>query len=77
LWIPESKKNPGQPVSWAQPFLTQLAKFPVAEHDEYVDTFTQVVIYLKNERWFDLPRAVEREDERRYDKRERVNPYGV
>lgn len=76
LWIPESQKNPGQPVSWAQPFLKQLAKFPVAEHDDYVDTFSQAIIYLKNQRWFDLPEAVER-DEPRVSSKERANPYAV
>jgi len=39
LWIPESRKNRGHPVSWAQAFMKQLEKFPVAEHDDYVDTF--------------------------------------
>lgn len=76
LWIPESQKNPGQPVSWAQPFLRQLAKFPVAEHDDYVDTMSQAIIYLKNQRWFDLPEAVER-DEPRGQSKERANPYAV
>jgi hypothetical protein len=63
-------------VSWAGSFLRQLSKFPVAEHDDYVDTFTQAVIYLKNEKWFDLPQAREI-DERRPAKREHVNPYAV
>jgi predicted phage terminase large subunit-like protein len=76
LWIPESKKNRGQPVSWASAFLKQLAKFPVAEHDDYVDTFTQAVIYLKDDGWFELPVAKDI-DERREQKRERVNPYAV
>ena len=78
LWIPESRKNPGQAVSWAAAFLKQVAKFPVAEHDDYVDTLTQTVIYLKNEGWFELPKA------RKYDpdntpRRERalVNPYAA
>ncbi len=76
LWIPESKKNRGQPVSWAAAFLKQLAKFPVAEHDDYVDTFTQAVIYLKDDGWFELPVAKDI-DERREPKRERVNPYAI
>jgi predicted phage terminase large subunit-like protein len=76
LWIPESKKNRGQPVSWASAFLKQLAKFPVAEHDDYVDTFTQAVIYLKDDGWFELPMAKDI-DERREPKRERVNPYAI
>jgi len=76
LWIPESQKNPGQPVSWAQPFLKQLAKFPVAEHDDYCDTFSQAIIYLKDQRWFELPEAAERDEPRGWSK-ERANPYAV
>ena len=76
LWIPESKKNPTQPVSWANGFLKQVAKFPVAEHDDYVDTFTQVIIYLKNEGWFDLPKAADHDEPRVY-RKERINPYAA
>lgn len=76
LWVPESGKNPGQPVSWAAGFLRQLAKFPVAEHDDYVDTFTQAIIFLKNEGWFELPRARDYDEPKQF-KRERANPYAV
>ena len=76
LWIPESRKNPGQPVSWAEAFLKQVGKFPVAEHDDYVDTMTQAVIYLKNDNWFELPRARD-PDERPQLRRERINPYAA
>lgn len=76
LWIPESGKNPGHPVSWANGFITQLSKFPVAEHDEYVDCWSQAIIYLKNERWFDLPQAKEI-DEPKVKQKQLVNPYGV
>ena len=76
LWIPESTKNPGQPVSWASAFLTQLRKFPVAEHDDYVDTFTQTIIYLKDDGWFELPRAKDLDDPKPK-RKERVNPYAA
>ena len=76
LWVPESGKNHGHAVSWAQPFLKQLAKFPVAEHDDYVDTFTQAIIYLKNDGWFELPQARDY-DEPRQHRKERVNPYAA
>jgi len=76
VWIPESGKNKGQPVTWAANFIKQVAKFPVAEHDDYVDTFTQAVIYLKNDRWFDLPQARDY-DERPAAVNERINPYAV
>ena len=74
IWIPESRKNPGQFVSWAQPFVTQLAKFPVAQHDEYVDCFSQAILYLKNDKWLELPTANERDDDVRQ-KSNRINPY--
>jgi predicted phage terminase large subunit-like protein len=76
VWIPESGKNPGHAVSWAQGFIQQLAKFPVAAHDEHVDCFTQVIIYLKNEGWLELPRAKEIEEPRQKQK-EVVNPYAA
>ena len=76
LWIPESGKNKGMPVSWAGAFMKQLGKFPVAAHDDYVDTFTQAVIFLKNDKWFELPEAKD-PDERKHIKRERVNPYAA
>ena len=76
LWIPESGKNPGQHVSWAAAFLKQLGKFPVAEHDDYVDTFTQAIIYLKNDRWFELPQAKDI-DEPRISNKPKVNPYAA
>lgn len=55
LWIPESPENRGQAVSWAAPFLRELKKFPTGAHDDYVDTFTQAVIYFKNAGWIELP----------------------
>lgn len=76
VWVPESGKNRGQAVSWAQGFVKQVAKFPVAAHDDYVDTFTQVVLFLKNEGWFELPKARDR-DEQQPPKREKVNPYAA
>jgi len=74
LWVPESGKNRGHVVSWAQAFMKQLAKFPVAEHDDYVDCTTQAVIFLKNEGLFDLPVARDRDEPQQF-KRERINPY--
>lgn len=76
LWVPESAKNPGQPVAWASSFLKQVDKFPIAEHDEYVDCMTQVVIYLKNSGWFDLGSAKMIED-RKPAIKDKVNPYAT
>jgi hypothetical protein len=74
--VPESGKNRGQPVSWATAFIKQLARFPVAAHDDYVDCTTQAVIFLKNEGWFELPQARERDEPQQF-KRERINPYAA
>lgn len=78
IWVPESTKPDykGKPIAWANAFIQQLSKFPVGAHDDYVDTFTQAVIYLKNERWFDLP-YVEYPDDVPVKKRDKVNPYAV
>lgn len=78
LWVPESTKNPGQYVGWAQSFLKQLAKFPVAEHDDYVDTFTQAIIYLKDSMWFELPQTDEDPiEDQDYTAKRKVNPYAA
>jgi len=74
--VPESGKNRGKFVSWASAFLKQVEKFPVAEHDDYVDTFTQAVLFLKNDGWFELPRARDI-DEPRPRERNRINPYAA
>lgn len=76
IWIPESGKNKGHFVSWAQAFIKQLEKFPVAEHDDYVDTFSQAIIYLKNDGWLELSRAKDI-DEPRIKSKDYVNPYAV
>jgi len=35
IWIPESAKNPGEFVTWARPFISQLERFPNDEHDDF------------------------------------------
>lgn len=79
LFIPESKKTPGHFVSWAQPFLRQLEKFPNDAHDDYVDTTTQFIIWARDSGWFDLDRAdLDEIEERDYraEKKAKRNPYG-
>ena len=76
VWVPESRKTPGLPCTWAETFMKQVAKFPVAAHDDFVDTFTQAIIYLKNESWFELPEAKDIDEPRQY-KKPFANPYAV
>ena len=80
LWIPESNKEPGEFVTWARPFVDQCEKFPNAEHDDYVDTATQAIIYLRDGGWFELDKAPEDEvEEVDYHAKKRAgqNPYAV
>jgi predicted phage terminase large subunit-like protein len=79
VWIPESKKNPGEFVSWAKQFVLQCEQFPNAEHDDYVDTATQALILLRDQGRFELQQAEPdfEEDDHDYVKNpiHRVNPY--
>ena len=82
LWIPESHKEPGKPTTWARGFMDEVAKFPVATHDDQVDAMTQAVIYLRDAHMFELPYAEDPIDDdfeyHQYKKnRPRVNPYAV
>jgi predicted phage terminase large subunit-like protein len=76
VWVPESKKNPGNFVSWSEDFIKELSKFPIAAHDDYVDTFTQAIIYFRDDRWFELPQARD-PDERRVEPSQISNPYAA
>lgn len=77
LWIPESGKMPGNFVSWAKGFVDQVEKFPNAEHDDYVDTATQAIIYLRDGGWFELGRAeLDEVEDIDYSALKRSNPYG-
>lgn len=48
VWVLESRKESGKPVKWARPLVDQMEQFPNGEHDDYVDTFTQAIIYLRD-----------------------------
>jgi predicted phage terminase large subunit-like protein len=77
VYVPESANDPGRPATWARPFVDQLMRFGpgVSAHDDYVDTFTQALIYLRDSEWLDLPFAEEDEiTELPYGKQKR-NPY--
>ena len=63
-------------MSWAGPFFKQLGKFPVAEHDEYVDCFSQAVIFMRDEGLIALPQAKEIEVDKP-PPRVRSNPYAA
>ena len=49
VWLPESKKRAGEPMTWTEPLLAQLCVFTgdgSVEHDDYVDASTQAWRYF-------------------------------
>lgn len=78
VYVPESTRNPRQPVGWATQFTQQMDKFPVAEHDDLVDTMTQSLIYLRDERLLEMPMARDPDAEpRRRNDAPKSNPYAA
>lgn len=57
LWLMESTRDPGRPVTWARDFLEEVALFPNGEHDDQVDAFTQCMIFLRDQGRFELAYA--------------------
>lgn len=78
IYIPESKKEPGKFVMWARPFVEQCTTFPNAEHDDYVDTFTQAMINLRDSGQLELSVSeLDEVEELDYSTMKRANPYGT
>ena len=65
FYVLESKKEAGKPVTWARPFFTQCEEFPNGEHDDYVDTFTQAAIRLRDAQFLEVRVAPDEEPEER------------
>lgn len=68
------------PVTWARKMVEQCRKFPVGAHDDFVDAFTQAMIYLRSISIFDLAFVPDDpvEDRDYYSERKRrQNPYSV
>ncbi len=78
VYVLESKREPGKPVTWVRPMLAQLEQFPNGEHDEYSDCLSQGLIYLNHADWITTESVPEEQpDELDYaDKKAKVNPYG-
>jgi len=78
VYVLESKREPGKPITWARPLVTQCEEFPNGEHDDLVDTLTQAIIYMRDAGLLELRVAAPEEpedvdyEERRSSRR---NPY--
>lgn len=64
FYIIESSGQAGEAISWARPFLKELGEFGpmTVKGDDYVDTFTQVALYLRDSGWLELPSVEEDKD---------------
>lgn len=78
IYIPESAKEPGEFVTWARPFVDQNAKFPNAEHDDYVDTYTQFLTWSRDAGFFEQEFVeLDPVEELDYSKKRKGNPYAT
>ena len=80
VWIPESSKNKGYVRDWAEGMVSQVCSFPESAHDDYVDSMTQALRYLRDSGWLDIdgpaPEAYDEDDyaDSGYSKK-KGNPY--
>ena len=63
FYVPESKKIPGEYVTWAEWFIAQCKGFPRAEHDEGPDCLSMGLYYLDGMDWFEMPVADEDDED--------------
>lgn len=84
VWLPESSQRKGFVRDWAEGFLSQLCSFPDSTHDDYVDSCTQALRYLKDQGFLEIDPPPREEDVDEYADylREvghdtRQNPYAV
>ena len=75
VYLPESKKNPGQNPAWVNPLMHELLAFPNAEHDDMVDSMTQALIYLRDAGFLNLD--ADKWENDYVPPKERVNPYAM
>ncbi len=77
VYLLESSKVQGEPVTWATDFVTEVCVFPLSLHDDFTDTFSQMLSLLRDQNWLVIDH---REIEERYaddeaEKKSRRNPY--
>jgi predicted phage terminase large subunit-like protein len=78
VWIVESATNPGEFRTWAEPLVTQCCTYKgegTIRHDDYYDTTTQALKYLKDTWWNVQPVAAEKLKEDYERSRPSINPY--
>jgi predicted phage terminase large subunit-like protein len=79
VWLPESETRKGYVKDWCEGFLSQICSFPDSAHDDYVDSTTQAIRYLKDIGYLDINPEPRYDDEDDYvdAQPKRVNPYAI
>lgn len=79
VWLPESSVRKGYVKDWAEGFLSQICSFPDSAHDDYVDSASQAIRFLKDIGYLDINPEPRYDDEDDYVEiqQRRVNPYAV
>lgn len=81
VWMPESSQRPGYVKDWVEPLLSQLCSFPDTTHDDFVDSTTQALRYLRDAGFIDIdgpaPEAYDEDDLIDAGGKRRENPYAA
>ena len=79
VYLPESTKKKGYVRDWAEPFVQQVCSFPETQHDDYVDTMSQALRYLRDAGFLDIDPEPHYDDSDYVDETrpKRSNPYAA
>ena len=79
VWLPESSVKMGYVRDWVEPMLSQLCSFPESNHDDFVDSTSMALRFLKDTGWLEINPPPREDDEWYADDAapKRTNPYAV
>ena len=83
VWMPESSQRPRYVKDWVEPLLSQLCSFPDTTHDDFVDSTTQALRFLRDAGFIDIdgpaPEPYDEDDmiDAGIEARRRENPYAI
>ena len=79
IYVPESTTRKGHIRDWAEPMIQQVCSFPETSHDDYVDTMSQALRYLRDAGFLDIDPDPHYDDDDYVDdaRIRRVNPYAA
>lgn len=76
IYVPESRVERREPASWARECIEQLCCFPNVDHDDYVDSTTQALALLRDQKWL-IVDLFEDDEYEKDNKEEYSNPYAL